>query len=156
MIQLEIPGKKTIEASHLVLDFNGTLAIDGKLIAGTRALLGSLSKQLYIHVLTADTFGTAKDELAGIDCTLKIINSDDQDVQKESYLYDLVPESAIAIGNGANDVLMLRIAALGIGVIEKEGASVKSLMNADILCTSVLDALGLILNTRRIVATLRN
>ena len=34
MIAINIPGSTSIEARHLVLDFNGTLAIDGKLIEG--------------------------------------------------------------------------------------------------------------------------
>lgn len=155
MIILNIPGNQKIEVNHLVLDFNGTLAIDGKLIAGTRPLLEWLSKQLSIHVLTADTFGTAKTQLDGINCTLKVIDSEDQDVQKESYLYDLGHEGVIAIGNGLNDALMLRIAALGIAVIQKEGASVQTLMNADIICPNILDALELILHSKRISATLR-
>ena len=60
MIIVEIPGRKSIEVHHLVLDFNGTLAIDGKLIDGTKPLLELLSNQLTIHVVTAVTFGTAE------------------------------------------------------------------------------------------------
>ena len=115
-----------------------------------------LSKQLSVHVLTADTFGTAKSELAGVNCTLKIIESFDQDAQKESYLCDLGSENVFAIGNGLNDVLMLQVAAIGIIVIQKEGASVKSLLNADIVCQSITGALDLVLHPMRLVASLRN
>lgn len=156
MVKIEIPGENTVEARHLVLDFNGTLAIDGKLIEGIRPLLGQLSKELSVHVLTADTFGTSKAELDGIDCTLNVIQSLGQDKQKEAFVSNLGPEGVIAIGNGRNDARMLQTAALGIAVIQKEGASVQSLMNAKVVCPNILDALELILHPRRISATLRN
>ena len=34
MIKIEIPGRETIEIEHVVLDYNGTIALDGRLIAG--------------------------------------------------------------------------------------------------------------------------
>jgi soluble P-type ATPase len=40
-------------------------------------------------------------------------------------------------------------------VIQKEGASARALMNADIVCNSIVDALELLTNPLRIVATLR-
>ncbi|HDS06024.1 MAG TPA: ATPase P, partial [Bacteroides sp.] len=60
MIEIEIPGYKTIHAEHLVLDFNGTLAVDGHLIDGVADQLFRLSADLEVHVLTADTFGTVR------------------------------------------------------------------------------------------------
>jgi soluble P-type ATPase len=155
MITIETPGIKKLEAEHLVLDYNGTLAIDGKLIVGIRSLLAKLSGQIKIHILTADTFGTSKQELSEITCELEIIEKDMQDVHKEIYVDQLGREKVIAIGNGANDALMLAAAGLGILVIQKEGASVRALMNADIVCNSIVDALELLTNPLRIVATLR-
>jgi P-type E1-E2 ATPase len=156
MITIEIPGRKTIEASYLVLDFNGTLAIDGKLIDGTKPLLELFSNQLTVHVLTADTFGTAARELSGINCTLKILSSERQDMQKESHVFNLGEDHVIAIGNGLNDALMLKCAALGIVVLQKEGASVKTLLNADLVCNNIIDALELLTKPKRISASLRN
>ncbi len=155
MIIIETPGMKKWEAEYLVLDYNGTLAIDGKLIPGIKSLLEKLSSQLKIHILTVDTFGTSKQELAEINCELEIIDKEMQDVHKEIYVDHLVQEKVIAIGNGANDALMLAAAGLGILVIQKEGASVKALMNADIVCNSIIDALELLTNPLRMVATLR-
>ena len=34
MIEIDIPGYKTLHLEHLVLDYNGTLAVDGVLIDG--------------------------------------------------------------------------------------------------------------------------
>ena len=61
----------------------------------------------------------------------------------------------VCIGNGRNDSLMLKEAALGICLIQAEGANVVSLLNADIACKSAKDALELLLNPKRLIATLR-
>jgi soluble P-type ATPase len=156
MITIDIPGYKKIEAEHLVLDYNGTLAIDGTLIPGVREILNSLAEDLKIHIVTANTFGKINENLVDIDCNLVIINNDYQQLQKVKYISDLGENAVIAIGNGLNDAMMLKNAALGIVVIQKEGASVKSLENADIVCTNIMDALELLKNPLRIKATLRN
>jgi len=65
-MELFIPGYGELKLAHLVMDFNGTLAIDGKLISGVRDALDKLSRSLRLHVLTADTFGIANDQLEGV------------------------------------------------------------------------------------------
>lgn len=155
MITIVIPGNKIIEAEFLVLDFNGTLAIDGSLIKGVRELLNELSTSLQIHVITSDTFGKASEGLRDINCTLKILKGNDHQMQKLRYLETLGKQRTIAIGNGLNDTLMLENAALGIALLQKEGLSVIAMQHADILCTCILDALELLTNPGRIIATLR-
>ncbi len=54
MLSIDIPGYKKIEARHLVLDFNGTLAIDGKFIKGTRPLLEALRSRAISKLLFID------------------------------------------------------------------------------------------------------
>lgn len=66
MLQLDIPGFKTLKLRFLVLDFNGTLDIEGKLIPGVKDRLISISKDFEIQVVTSDTFGRAAQELEGI------------------------------------------------------------------------------------------
>ena len=156
MIIIDIPGYKKMEVEHLVLDYNGTLAIDGKLIDGVEQMLERLSKKLSIHIITADTFSTAKDELSGIDCSLEVLKSPFQDRQKEMFVITLGKDKVIAIGNGRNDALMLKSAALGIAIIQAEGASVKSIVNADIISNNIINALMLLEHTKRINATLKN
>ncbi len=60
-----------------------------------------------------------------------------------------------AVGNGANDVEMLREAELGIAVLGYEGLAKGAADAADILVTSVHDALDLLLRPTRLLATLR-
>jgi soluble P-type ATPase len=50
---------------------------------------------------------------------------------------------------------MLRAAALGIAVLAGEGLAVEALLAADVLALGPSDALDLLLNPRRLAATLR-
>ena len=156
MITIEIPGHKKLELKNLVLDYNGTLACDGKLIEGVKRCLSRLAQSVQIHVLTADTFGKAQSGLEGIDCKLSILPPENQDSGKLAYVEKLGPSSTVCIGNGRNDRLMLKAAALGIAVILEEGASTQTIKDADIACTSIVSALDLLSNPLRLVATLRS
>lgn len=155
MIEFNIPGKTPIKAEYLVLDYNGTLAIDVVLISGFKERLSILADKISTYVITADTYGKAQENLKGIPCQCLIINDLEQQLQKMEFVSKLGLQQVIAIGNGSNDALMLKSVALGIIVIQKEGASVKSLINADIICTNIIDALDLLINPLRIAATLR-
>ena len=155
MISIKIPNISTFEIQHLVLDYNGTLATDGKPIEGIVELIHELSQKLTIHIITADTFGTISNYFADINVGIKIISGEKQGEQKANFVKSLNAVSVVAIGNGANDALMLKSAELGIAVIQAEGASTQALINSDIACTSITDALNLLLNPLRIAATLR-
>lgn len=138
------------------MDYNGTLAVDGVLQPGVREALETLSHSLTLHVLTADTFGVAKENLKGVPCTLHILPAADQQAAKLAYVEALGPGQTVSIGNGRNDQRMLKAARLGIAVILEEGASIQTLMAADIVCTSIVDALALLANPLRLTATLRS
>jgi len=156
MIEYKIPGLKTVRAEHLVLDYNGTIAVDGMLIPGVSEMLGRIAPDLKVHVVTADTFGRAAAQLEGAPCSLAVLDPGDQDLRKLEYISALGAGSVIAIGNGRNDSLMLRDSAIGIAVIQAEGASAVTIMNSDIVCNSILDALETVLNPLRVAATLRS
>ncbi len=155
MIEITIPGHRPLKLSHLVLDYNGTLALDGKLLDGVRERLETLSDRLEIHVVTADTFGNARSHLSGLPCQLVILSAQSQDTQKRDYITHLGSESTVCIGNGRNDRLMLKAAALGIAVIEAEGAAVEAILASDIVCPDIGAALDLLDNPKRLIATLR-
>ena len=53
MIRIEIPGRDVITVEHLVLDYNGTVAEDGRLIEGVEERMRALKDLVEIHVLTA-------------------------------------------------------------------------------------------------------
>jgi soluble P-type ATPase len=155
MIEINIPGYRTLRLEHVVLDYNGTIACDGGLIAGVRENLTALAAKLQIHILTADTFGKARSGLEGINCRLSILAPGAQDIGKLEYLKGLGAEYAVCVGNGRNDQLMLKEAALGIAVVLEEGAAVDTLLAADIVCTDIVKALELLTHPMRLIATLR-
>ncbi len=155
MVELNIPGFGLVRLEHLVSDFTGTLSVDGKLIPGVKDRLNKLSEIMKMHILTADTFGMAKAELEGVNCEIHILEGDEHDVQKEDYIKKLGPETVIALGNGNNDRRMLKAARIGVAVCLNEGCAADAIMAANIATTSIIDALDLLANPKRLKATLR-
>lgn len=155
MFTLDIPGFGVVELRYLITDFSGTLAKDGDLIKGVKERLLKVSKILKVHILTADTFGTALNKLAGMGCNIKVLQGERIDLQKENFVRDLGSEHVIAFGNGLNDRYMLKIARIGVVVINEEGCSLETLKNADIVVKNIVDAFDLILKPKRLKATLR-
>lgn len=153
---LTIPGTGTLELQHLVLDYNGTIARDGHLMSNLQKTLTDLAETVTVHVLTADTGGTVAQELEGLPCRLHIITSGNEAEQKEAYIQALGADTVVAMGNGANDRLMLKTARLGIAVLEGEGTAASAILHADLVVRSMYDALGLLMVPQRIVATLRS
>ncbi len=155
MLELQIPGRETLRLEHLVLDYNGTLARDGVLRPGVAERIRALAAHLQVHVITADTFGSARAQTAELPVTLQVIGQGGQTEAKERLVESLGPAAVAAVGNGANDRLMLARAALSICVLEAEGAAVATLLEADVAVRSPEDALDLLLRPGRLAATLR-
>lgn len=156
MLRIAIPGYRDLHLEDLVLDYNGTLACDGDLIEGVEGSLRGLAGDLEIHVVTADTFGKARAGLEGLPCKLVVLPTERQDVGKLAYIKRLGPDNVVCVGNGRNDRLMLKEAALGIAVIQQEGAAAETLLAADVVCPHILSALELLRNPLRLTATLRS
>ncbi|SDT96827.1 Soluble P-type ATPase [Verrucomicrobium sp. GAS474] len=156
MIRLDIPGFRRLALDHLVLDYNGTLAVDGVLIDGVAEALRDLSATLSIRVLTADTFGLAAQQLEGLPVTLDILPLENQQEAKWERLIGYGGLNCVAIGNGRNDQKMLRAAGIGIALIQREGGAAETVAAAHLVSTSILDALDLLGNPKRLIATLRS
>ena len=156
MIEVDIPGYRKLQLENLVLDHNGTLAVDGMLKPGVKACLQKLSGDLRIYAVTADTFGKAASQLQGVPCELTILSAGSQDVAKLKFIQQLGKERTVCMGNGRNDRLMLEAAALGVAVILEEGAAVETIDAADVVCSGIVPALELLLYPLRLTATLRS
>jgi soluble P-type ATPase len=156
MLEVAITGFGVLRLEHLVLDYNGTLAVDGEVLPGVRRGLRALSRRLDIHVVTADTFGAARAALSGLPCRVSILPARGQDRAKLAYVRRLGAARTVCIGNGRNDRLMLRSAALGIAVLQGEGAATVTLVAADIVMPAIADALDLFANPLRLIASLRS
>jgi soluble P-type ATPase len=149
---IEVPRGERLELEHLLLDANGTLTDGGVLIAGVEERLARLADGLELHLVTADTFGLAAALAERLGLALNVVASA---TDKAAYASRLGAARVVAIGNGRNDEAMLRVARVGIAVIGPEGASVTSLVAADVVCGSITAALDLLADERRLIATLR-
>ena len=156
MLTFDIPGYKVLRLAHLVMDYNGTLAVDGKLVDGVAIRLETLAKDLHIHVITADTFGLVQSQLAALPCQVSVLGKENQAEAKLRYVQELGLEQTVCIGNGRNDRLMLKAAALGLAVVLAEGIAGETIQAADVVSRSINDALDLLLNPLRLTATLRS
>jgi soluble P-type ATPase len=155
MIQVQIPGWRDLNIDAVLIDYNGTIALDGKLIEGIAERLKALAEQTTVVVLTADMFGTAASELDGLPVDLRHIEPGSEAMSKRFIVDDFSTLRSAYIGNGANDEKALSSTSLGIAVIGDEGIFGPTLQAADLVVKSPLDALDLLLNPKRIVAGLR-
>lgn len=155
MIKIDIPGWGNIEIENLVLDLNGTIATDGKIPSEVKEKIKSLSDKAKIYILTADTQGTAREESSDIGIELLKVSGEDSTEVKLRVVESLDPTRTVAIGNGSNDHLILKEAALGIAVLGDEGISASAMKNADVIVKNISDALDLFLKPKRLIATLR-
>jgi soluble P-type ATPase len=156
MIQVDVPGYNIFRFKHLVLDYNGTLACDGELLDGVAQRLTELASQIEIHVVTADTFGSVNAALADVSCKVSVLPPGSQDASKLKYVKNLGLTATVCIGNGRNDRLMVKEAALGIVIPQEEGAAMETMLAADIVAPNILAALDLLSHPLRLVATLRS
>ncbi len=155
MLKLDIPDFAKLALEHLVLDFSGTLSVDGILVEGVAERLKRIGSFLEIHILTADTHGRAAEQLQGMNAVVEILTGVQHTAKKRNYIRKLGADKCIAVGNGHNDTGMLEEAAIGICVCTDEGCAVEAMRSSNVLVHSPLDALDLILNSNRLKATLR-
>jgi P-type E1-E2 ATPase len=155
MIEVAIPGFGRLELSNLICDYNGTLATDGLLLSGIRERISRLAERVQIHVVTGDTFGTARSQLADLACDLVVLPALEQAQAKKRFVDGLGGDGVVAVGNGRNDALMLAAAALGIGVCGDEGIATEALQSCVIVVRNIHDALDLLLSKQRLIASLR-
>ena len=158
-IEVDLPCGTFYDLSHLVMDLNGTITVDGKLIDGVVERLQKVSEVLNIHIITADTNQTIEEvqrELACIpDIKFYSLRSGRGDLQKLEYIEALGRDHTAAMGNGCNDALMLKEASLGICIMGKEGASIDALLASNVVFYDIRDALDIFLQPHRMIATLR-
>ncbi len=155
MLEIVISSRDRLRLEHLVLDLNGTVALDGTLLPGVRERVARLRPTLTVHLVSADTHGTLAAVAEDLGVTPSRLEPGDEGEQKAALVERLGADRLVAIGNGANDARMLERAALGIAVLGPEGLALSCLQAADVLAPDITAALDLLLFPRRLVATLR-
>jgi soluble P-type ATPase len=151
-LHVDVPGRAPLRLDALLLDVNGTLGDRGRLLDGVAERIAALRARLEVHLLSADTFGTLAEISRALSAPARLAPSG---AAKLEILRSLGPARCAAIGNGANDALLLGEAALGIAVVGPEGASAAALAACDVACRSIVEALDLLTDPRALAATLR-
>jgi len=158
-IAIDIPGFGKVQINAILSDYTGTLAFAGKLVPGVIDRLLRLGQLVDIHVVTADSFGTAEKELEGLPLVCRRLEGDKEDVQKQRYAEELNPRYVASFGNGNNDRLHMKVVkeagGLAIAVENGEGCAHEAIRNANIIVSGAVNALDLLLEPTRLRATLR-
>lgn len=158
-IAIDIPGFGLQQIDTLLTDYTGTLSRGGRLVSGVKERLVSLSDSIEIHVITADTFGFAREELKGIPLTHYRLEGSDHDIQKRQYGQKLGLKHCAVLGNGNNDRLLLKAArdlgGLAIAVDNGEGCAIDALLNSNLFIAGAVNALDLLVVPKGCIATLR-
>ncbi|MGI5922105.1 MAG: HAD family hydrolase [Syntrophomonadaceae bacterium] len=156
MIQIAIPGRNwNLELENLLLDLNGTLSTDGTLLDGVKPRVSILKEKLNVYLLTADTLGSGARIAEELGIPFHQVSPENGGADKHRFLQSINATKTAAIGNGFNDTEMLAEAALSIAVIGSEGCCIQALMKSDIVVTDIVEALEMLVNPLRIIATLR-
>ena len=155
MIEHQIPGRGSIQLQHLVCDINGTLALEGQRLPGLAAAVPRLKDRPTIHLLTADSYGSAEEIGRCLGLPVQRISDAATPDAKVAYVDSLGAEGVVAISQSANDAGLLAMAPIGIAVLSQEGLSRAALQAADLLVPDIMSALELLERPLRMVASLR-
>ena len=160
MIKLMIPGFGPLEIRRVVTDYTGTHSYKGVVRRSVKARLARLARLVEVHVLTIDTFGTVRRELARLPVEVHLLkNESHHDKEKQRFILKYQPKHVAAFGNGTNDRLLLKTVrdagGLAVAVDNGEGCSVDAINNANILVHGSEQALDLLLEPNTCKATLR-
>ncbi len=149
-MRINVPNYGVVEFKSVLFDLNGTLGTSGKVPEDVKRLLEKLADRYTVVVLSADTFGTLKGEFESLPVRIERVSSGEE---KAEIAGGYAPYAAV--GNGNNDVAMMESAELAFCVIGEEGATVDAMLAADILVKDVRDAIGMLLDEKKLIATLR-
>jgi len=157
-IIIDIPGLGKRHIRIAVSDYTGTHSFGGAIDPDVKSRLRELAALVELHIVTADSFGTAESELAGIAAPYKLRNAR-HDIEKAEYVSRFDLQQVAAFGNGNNDRLMLKAVKAGgglaIAVDNGEGCAMDAMRNADLVVVGAANAIGLLLDPVRLKATLR-
>lgn len=156
MLEIKVPNKGNLAITHVLFDMNGTIATGGIIDTRVSGYLEKIREILKICIISADTFGTLEKMAGKYNLEYHIIpRKNNEAKEKQDTVKKYGGEHVIAVGNGNNDTLMLEEAAIGIGIMGSEGISRDCLLAADIIVGDICHACSLILDPRKLVATLR-
>jgi len=149
MISIQRPGMESLDIHFVLIDFEGTLAMDGRVHPKAKDKVNLLSKRATITILTKSNREKVEKTLTKMKVEILYVTEGDSSQQKLNALQRLGAHQTAVIGNGLDDVRIMEQAGLGMCVIGKEGASAEAMAKADLVVTHVLDALDFLLKPLR-------
>lgn len=158
MRKINIPNYGIITIKNILFDINGTLQFQGKISLELTIKFNELKKIYKIYLISADTRGNLKNiaEILDVDY-IKIQSQGITEAEaKNNELIRLGKDVTVAVGNGNNDALMLKDAILGIVILGNEGATIKSIINSDVVLPSPISVIDFLLDEKIMIATLRS
>lgn len=155
MLNIKIPGCKNLKVDKLVFALNGTIACNGRLIAGVKEAINRLAADFEIYVLTTDEKEKAAEILRDLEVELVVIAQNESSRSKAEFVEKLGRKSVISVGNGNNDVQMLKNAELSIVVLGAEGTVSAAVKAASLVSRDIVESLEIIASPERIKSTLQ-
>src|ERR1035438_7951035 len=98
-ITIDIPGFGERHIRIAVSDYTGTHSFGGVIEPDVKRKLRELAAVVDLHIITADSFGTAERELAGIAIPYKL-RSGRHDIEKAEFVSQFDLQHVAAFGNG--------------------------------------------------------
>jgi soluble P-type ATPase len=154
MIPIHRPGQEPLEIEFILLDFEGTLALDRRVHPKAKDKINLLSKRTKIYILTKEEKECVEEFLKKVKAEVIYLTEGEVSQRKLDLLRQLGATRTVAIGNGLDDAPMIEEAGLGICIIGKEGTSVEAMKKADVVVMDILNALDFLLKPLRQTATL--
>ena len=154
MMAIQRPGHEPLEIEFILLDFEGTLATDGRVHPKAKDKINLLSKRTKIYIMTKSEGEKVGEALRKTKAEILYFKEGEAPQAKMKLLQQMKPQQTVVIGNGLDDVPIMERAGLAICVIGKEGSSSEAMAKADLIVTNVLDALDFLLKPLRQRATL--
>ncbi len=154
MISIQRPGQEPLEIDIILIDFEGTLASDRRVHPKAKDKINLLSKRVRIYILAKEEKERVTEVLKRVKAEIVFLKEENTSREKLNLLKQLGAGRTAAIGNGADDVLMVDEAGLGICIIGREGAAGETIQKADLVFPDIVDALDFFLKPLRQKATL--
>ncbi len=154
MIRIERPELSPVEIEFVLIDFEGTLAIDRRVHPKAKDKINLLSKRAKIYILTKEKKELIEERLRKVKAEIVYLSESGSSQRKLDLLRQLGPARCAGIGNGADDAAMIKEAGIGISIIGKEGSAGEAVRNSDLVFIDILDALDFLLKPLRQKATL--
>ena len=149
MILLQRPGQDPLEIEIIMLNFEGTLATDGRVHPKAKDKINLLSKRARIFIFTTGEKESVSSVLRNVKAEVVYLREGETSRGKLDLLQQLGPRRAVAIGSGMSDIEMIEHSGLGIGVMSREGTLSDVIGKANLVFMTVVDALDFLLKPLR-------